>query len=47
MPGVGSGIAKCPFDPDDNSTAIWVESGNPGKAINIEIRYLLCRYLPT
>ena len=29
-PGVGDGIAKCPFDPEDNSTAIWVESGNPG-----------------
>ena len=30
VPGVGSGIAKCPFDPEDNSTAVWVESGNPG-----------------
>jgi hypothetical protein len=30
FPGVGDGIAKCPFDPEDNSTAIWVESGNPG-----------------
>jgi hypothetical protein len=30
MPGVGSGIGKCPFDPEDNSTAIWVENGNPG-----------------
>ena len=29
-PGIGDGIAKCPFDPEDNSTAIWVESGNPG-----------------
>lgn len=29
-PGVGDGIAKCPFDPSDNSTALWVESGNPG-----------------
>ena len=29
-PGVGDGIAKCPFDPHDNSTALWVESGNPG-----------------
>ncbi|KAF0311627.1 Semaphorin-2A [Amphibalanus amphitrite] len=28
--GVGNGIAKCPFDPDDNSTAVWVEHGNPG-----------------
>ncbi|QQP35646.1 Semaphorin2Alike, partial [Caligus rogercresseyi] len=23
-PGIGDGIAKCPFDPDDNSTAIWL-----------------------
>jgi len=30
VPGVGNGIAKCPFDPEDNSTAIWVENGNPG-----------------
>ena len=29
--GVGNGIAKCPFDPEDNSTAVWVENGNPGK----------------
>jgi hypothetical protein len=29
-PGIGDGIAKCPFDPEDNSTAIWVETGNPG-----------------
>lgn len=30
-PGIsGNGIAKCPFDPDDNSTAIWVNDGNPG-----------------
>ncbi len=28
--GVGNGIAKCPFDPEDNSTAIWVKNGNPG-----------------
>ena len=28
--GVGDGIAKCPFDPEDNSTAIWVQNGNPG-----------------
>ncbi len=28
--GIGDGIAKCPFDPEDNSTAIWVETGNPG-----------------
>ncbi|XP_076039740.1 semaphorin 2a [Oratosquilla oratoria] len=30
VPGIGSGVAKCPFDPADNSTAIWVERGNPG-----------------
>nr|XP_022905732.1 semaphorin-2A [Onthophagus taurus] len=24
------GIAKCPYDPTDNSTAVWVENGNPG-----------------
>ena len=32
FPGVGDGIAKCPFDPEDNSTAVWVEegNGNPG-----------------
>ncbi|UYV69832.1 Sema-2a [Cordylochernes scorpioides] len=29
FPGVGDGIAKCPFDPEDNSTAVWVEHGNP------------------
>ncbi|EEC02951.1 Semaphorin-2A, putative, partial [Ixodes scapularis] len=27
---IGRGIGKCPFDPDDNSTAVWVERGNPG-----------------
>ncbi|KAG8282640.1 Semaphorin-2A [Homalodisca vitripennis] len=31
VPGVGVGIAKCPYDPNDNSTAIWVERGNPGE----------------
>ncbi|XP_076356078.1 semaphorin-2A-like isoform X2 [Tachypleus tridentatus] len=30
LPGIGNGIAKCPFDPDDNATAVWVEQGNPG-----------------
>lgn len=30
VPGVGVGIAKCPYDPSDNSTAVWVEGGNPG-----------------
>ncbi|XP_076304965.1 semaphorin-2A-like isoform X2 [Tachypleus tridentatus] len=30
-PGIGSGIAKCPFDADDNATAVWVEHGNPGE----------------
>lgn len=28
--GIGQGIAKCPYDPLDNSTAIYVEEGNPG-----------------
>ncbi|KAF4526525.1 hypothetical protein B566_EDAN005892 [Ephemera danica] len=31
VPGVGLGIAKCPYDPSDNSTAVWVERGNPGE----------------
>ncbi|XP_049774301.1 semaphorin-2A isoform X1 [Schistocerca gregaria] len=30
VPGIGVGIAKCPFDPEDSSTAVWVENGNPG-----------------
>uniref|UniRef100_A0A1Y1NE22 Semaphorin-2A n=1 Tax=Photinus pyralis TaxID=7054 RepID=A0A1Y1NE22_PHOPY len=30
VPGIGMGIAKCPYDPADNSTAVWVEKGNPG-----------------
>jgi Sema domain len=30
VPGIGLGVAKCPFDPNDNSTAVWVEEGNPG-----------------
>ena len=30
VPGMGMGIAKCPYDPADNSTAVWVEKGNPG-----------------
>lgn len=30
MPGIGLGIGKCPYDPIDNSTAIYVESGSPG-----------------
>lgn len=29
VPGVGMGIAKCPYDPADNSTAVWVSHGNP------------------
>lgn len=31
VPGVGLGTAKCPYDPLDNSTAIWSEKGNPGQ----------------
>ncbi|XP_045492185.1 semaphorin-2A-like isoform X1 [Colias croceus] len=30
VPGVGLGVAKCPYDPADNSTAVWVTKGNPG-----------------
>ncbi|XP_061705918.1 semaphorin-2A-like [Cydia pomonella] len=30
VPGVGLGVAKCPYDPADNSTAVWVHRGNPG-----------------
>lgn len=30
VPGVGLGVAKCPYDPADNSTAVWVTQGNPG-----------------
>ncbi|KAJ1522229.1 hypothetical protein ONE63_002537 [Megalurothrips usitatus] len=30
VPGVGQGAAKCPYDPADNSTALWVRDGNPG-----------------
>lgn len=31
--GVGaSAPAECPFDPEDNSTAVWVERGNPSEA---------------
>ncbi|KAI8440221.1 hypothetical protein MSG28_001601 [Choristoneura fumiferana] len=30
VPGVGFGVAKCPYDPADNSTAVWVTEGNPG-----------------
>ncbi|CAG7818868.1 unnamed protein product [Allacma fusca] len=29
VPGIGEGAARCPYDPNDNSTAVWVESGNP------------------
>ncbi len=29
VPGIGEGVARCPYDPNDNSTAIWVEHGNP------------------
>lgn len=28
----GPAQAECPFDPDDNSTAIWVDRGNPSEA---------------
>lgn len=29
VPGIGLGIGKCPYDPADNSTAVYVENGNP------------------
>ncbi|XP_017493333.1 PREDICTED: semaphorin-2A-like isoform X2 [Rhagoletis zephyria] len=29
VPGIGLGIGKCPYDPADNSTAVYVEKGNP------------------
>ncbi|ODM98681.1 Semaphorin-2A [Orchesella cincta] len=29
VPGIGEGVARCPYDPNDNSTAVWVEHGNP------------------
>ncbi|XP_014662821.1 PREDICTED: semaphorin-2A-like [Priapulus caudatus] len=28
-PPAGSGVAKCPFNPNDPSTAVWIEKGNP------------------
>ncbi|XP_014667834.1 PREDICTED: semaphorin-2A-like [Priapulus caudatus] len=28
-PPYGDGIAKCPFDPENTLTAVWVETGNP------------------
>jgi len=27
---LGNGRGKCSYSPDDNSTALWVTSGNPG-----------------
>lgn len=29
FPGIGDGIAKCPFDPEDNATAVWVGEYSP------------------
>jgi hypothetical protein len=42
LPGIGNGIGKCPYDPLDNSTAIYVEKGNPGdfSALVIKINNL-------
>ena len=28
-PGIGDARARCSLDPNSNSTAIWVEKGNP------------------
>jgi len=41
VPGIGAGIGKCPYDPEDNSTAIYVENGNPG-SFPAMVRYLKC-----
>lgn len=50
VPGIGLGIAKCPYDPQDNSTAVWVESGNPGDlpalvSVNLLHRHHLAHHL--
>lgn len=40
VPGIGSGTAKCPYDPLDNSTAVYVENGNPGGFPALVSRFL-------
>lgn len=30
IPGIGDGRARCPLDPNSNSTSVWVTKGNPG-----------------
>lgn len=39
--GIGLGIAKCPYDPLDNSTAIYVEEGNPGGLPGLVSKYII------
>lgn len=49
VPGIGLGIAKCPYDPLDNSTAVYVENGNPGDFPALVSRTKLIRssnYIP-
>lgn len=41
FPGVGDGIAKCPFDPDDNATAVWVGKYLPDFHYIDALMYLL------
>lgn len=51
VPGIGLGVGKCPYDPIDNSTAIYVEKGNPGgfpalvRDENITLFFFLLRFL--
>jgi hypothetical protein len=44
VPGIGLGIAKCPYDPVDNSTAVFVQHGNPGgfpALVSVPTKYLM------
>lgn len=44
LPGIGLGIGKCPYDPLDNSTAIYVEKGNPGNFAALVIIELILSF---
>lgn len=44
VPGIGLGIGKCPYDPYDNSTAVYVEKGNPGALPALVSVMPLCGY---
>lgn len=44
LPGIGFGIGKCPYDPLDNSTAIYVEKGNPGDYAALVIYMKIINY---